>query len=313
MQSIETEAKRLAKADPHPVQASANNVRLEQLYRCMLRINAVENQLLSLFDKGSIRGTVHTCLGQEGIACGVIAALDTQWDIVCSNHRGHGHLHAYGGSPREHILEIMGRAGGLCGGFGGSQHLQLRNFYSNGILGGMVPVATGMAMAEKIKRSGAIVTIFLGDGALAEGAVYEGMNMASLWKLPLLMVVEDNGYAQSTPKSLEHSGSLERRGEPFGIATTVLDGNDVQRVHEAAVSVVASMRRTPEPHVLYCHTYRLAPHSKGDDLRNPLEITQARENAAIPRLRKCLDSKICTSIEQEIKQEIDQIMAELDA
>jgi TPP-dependent pyruvate/acetoin dehydrogenase alpha subunit len=293
-------------------QPGPNRASLPQLYGEMLRINTVEKLLLDLFGKGRIRGTVHTCLGQEGTACGILAAADRERDIVCSNHRGHGHFLAYGGDAKALIAEIMGRADGLCAGAGGSQHLQYRNFYSNGILGGMMPVATGMALAEKLKNSGALVIIFIGDGALAEGAVYEALNMASLWSVPLLMVVEDNGYAQSTPKALEHSGLLERRGEPFGIPTTVLDGNDVEAVYEAAMRVMDGMRTAPSPHILYCRTYRLAPHSKGDDLRDPAEIAGAEKVAPLVRTRSKLAAPVAEKIEQRVADEIGNIMAALD-
>ena len=179
-----------------------NRGSLRAMYETMALIRAVETSLLDLFGKGKLRGTVHTGIGQEAIAAGVLAALDLERDVICSNHRGHGHYLAYCGDAKGLIAEVMGLPVGVCRGVGGSQHLHKRNFYSNGILGGMAPVSVGMALAEKTSKSGAVVVQFAGDGALAEGAFYESFNIAALWKLPYMLVVEDNGYAQSTPKAV---------------------------------------------------------------------------------------------------------------
>jgi TPP-dependent pyruvate/acetoin dehydrogenase alpha subunit len=275
----------------------------------MALIRAVESSLLDLFSKGKLRGTVHTCIGQEAIAAGVVAALDLERDIICSNHRGHGHFLAYCGDARGLIAEIMGRPDGVCGGVGGSQHLHQRNFYSNGILGGMAPVAVGMAKAEKVRKSGAIVVQFAGDGALAEGAFYEALNLAALWRLPYLLVVEDNGYAQSTPKALEQSGDLAARPEAFGIPVTRVDGNDVEAVFEAAELLQANVRAGTGPAVLYCATYRLAPHSKGDDLRSPDEIAEAWTREPIRRLREKLDGEFCEAADKRVAETVQDIIA----
>lgn len=187
----------------------------EELYSLLFAVRTFEQSLLDMFDKGILAGTTHTCLGQESTAVGVVSALDHQRDIVFSNHRGHGHFLSYCGEIEQLYLEIMGKPGGVCGGRGGSQHLNFRNFYSNGIQGGIVPVSTGMAMAEKIVNSNAIVTVFLGDGTLGEGAVYESLNMASLYQLPILFVLDNNGYSQSTSYKLQVAGSMRARPEAF--------------------------------------------------------------------------------------------------
>src|SRR5512138_3297806 len=139
-----------------------------ELYRLMARIRRFEETVLENFPKGLFFGTTHTCLGQEANAVGVLAHLGAE-DIVFSNHRGHGHFLAYGGDPRALFAELMGRSTGVCGGRGGSQHLHWRSFYSNGVQGGIAPVATGMALAEKYKSSGAVAVAFIGDGTLGEG------------------------------------------------------------------------------------------------------------------------------------------------
>lgn len=284
---------------------------LRAMYETMALIRAVETSLLDLFGKGKLRGTVHTGIGQEAIAAGVVAALDLDRDVICSNHRGHGHYLAYCGDAKGLIAEIMGRPDGVCKGVGGSQHLHKKNFYSNGILGGMAPVSVGMAMGEKTKRSGAIVVQFAGDGALAEGAFYEAFNMAALWKLPYMLVVEDNGYAQSTPKALEQSGTLTDRAKPFGIRVMEVDGNDAEAVHEAAETLSDHIRSGAGPGVLYCSTYRLAPHSKGDDIRDKTEIADAWTREPIVRARAKLPPEFCDAVDQAVATHVRDIIEAL--
>jgi len=170
----------------------------------------------------------------------------------------------------------MGKAPGVCGGKGGSQHLCKGNFYSNGVLGSIVPVATGIALAEKKKGTGAVSTVFLGDGTLGEGVTYEALNLASLWQLPVLFVVENNHYAQSTPVELELAGSIAARGAAFGLEAVELDTTDVEVIHSAAGHAISRIRETGTPYFLVLNTYRFSPHSKSDDQRNPAEIDERR-------------------------------------
>src|SRR5215204_416232 len=172
------------------------------LYERMYLIRRFEETLLGLFSEGKIAGTTHTYIGQEANAVGVIAHLEQKRDVVVSNHRCHGHYLAFTGDVDGLLREVMGREGGVCGGKGGSQHLWSGNFFSNGVLGSTVPVAAGMALAERERGSDAVTTAFIGDGTLGQGVVYETLNLASLWRLPLLFVLENNSYAQSTPSSL---------------------------------------------------------------------------------------------------------------
>ena len=288
-----------------------NRGSIRALYETMALIRAVEQSLLDLFGKGKLRGTVHTGIGQEGIAAGVVAALDLERDVICSNHRGHGHYLAYCGDAKGLIAEVMGLPVGVCRGVGGSQHLHKRNFYSNGILGGMAPVAVGMAMAEKTAKSGAVVVQFAGDGALAEGAFYESFNIAALWKLPYMLVVEDNGYAQSTPKALEQSGILADRPKPFGIPVVEVDGNDVEAVYEATQALTERIRAGEGPGMLYCNTYRLAPHSKGDDIRDKQEIADAWTREPIARARTKLSSEVCDAVDQAVATHVRDIIEAL--
>jgi TPP-dependent pyruvate/acetoin dehydrogenase alpha subunit len=249
---------------------------LETFYERMYFIRRFEETLLDLFSQGKLVGTTHTYIGQEANALGVISHLDPGRDVVFSNHRCHGHYLAFTDDAYGLLCEVMGRAPGVCGGKGGSQHLCKGNFYSNGVLGSIVPVATGIALAEKRKGTGAVSTVFLGDGTLGQGVTYESLNMSSLWRLPVLFVVENNRYAQSTPIELALAGSIRERGAAFGIDTAELDTTDVEEIHGAAEVALTRIRQAGEPYFLVLHTYRFSPHSKSDDQRDPAEIEERR-------------------------------------
>jgi acetoin:2,6-dichlorophenolindophenol oxidoreductase subunit alpha len=200
-----------------------------ELYRLLYRIRRFEETVLENFSRGVFFGTTHTYLGQEANAVGVISQLEPQ-DIVFSSHRCHGHFLAYSGDPHLLFAELMGKASGVCAGRGGSQHLHWRNFYSNGVQGGIVPVAVGMALAEKFKGSMALTVAFLGDGTLGEGVVYEALNMASLWQAPILFVLENNRIAQTTPVELALAGNMVERFTAFGIPACELDSSDLSQI-----------------------------------------------------------------------------------
>ena len=250
---------------------------LQRLYEEMYLIRRFEETLLELFAAGKMAGTTHTYIGQEADAAGLIAHLDPTRDVVFSNHRCHGHYLAFTGDVFGLLCEVMGKAPGVCGGKGGSQHLQNGNFYSNGVLGSIVPVATGMALAERERGIGAITVAFLGDGTLGQGVVYESMNMASLWNLPILFALEHNHYAQSTPSHLQIAGDVAARARAFGIETAEVATTDVLEIHREAESVVDAVRTSGRPFFLLLETYRFSPHSKGDDDRDPAEIEERRK------------------------------------
>lgn len=241
-----------------------------RLYGQMAAIRAFEETVLAEFKRGVFSGTTHTYSGQEANAVGVLCGIEPE-DVVFSNHRCHGHFLAYGGDPLALFAEMMGKPAGVCGGRGGSQHLHWRNFYSNGILGGTVPLAIGAALAEKRKASGAVVVVFLGDGALGEGVVYESLNIACLWGAPVLFVIEDNHIAQTTPTGLALAGDMAARFTAFGIPVSGLDSSDVQVIQPAAAGLLDEVRRGQAPRALILETERFNPHSKGDDTR-PLEV-----------------------------------------
>lgn len=257
---------------------SQNQVR----YRTMLLIRRFEERLLAEFSTGRLFGTTHAYIGQEADAAGIFAAADPG-DVVFSSHRCHGHFLAYAGqfaeadAPHRLAAELMGKATGLVGGRGGSQHIQWRNFYSNGIQGGITPLAVGAALAEKRGGNGKVVIVFTGDGTLGEGVYYEAMNIAALWSLPVLFVLENNRYAQTTPIALGVAGSIPARFQAFGIETWERDTSDVLAI-EAAAAAALSHARAGRPAALIVHTYRFAAHSKGDDVRDPAEIAGYREH-----------------------------------
>ena len=274
------------------------------LYRQMAAIRSFETLLLDQFSSGIFRGTTHTSLGQEANAVGVLANL-SEHDIVVSNHRCHGHFLAYGGDPQALFAELMGKPSGICSGVGGSQHLHWRNFYSSGIQGGTVPMAVGMALAEKQQNSGAIVVNFMGDGTLGEGIVYESLNMASLWQAPILFVLENNRIAQTTPAHLAIAGSIPQRFEAFNIPAKHLDSSDVLEILPLAEELIQTVRSEQTPRALVIETARLGTHSKGDDTRSPEELVAlwaARDPIAIHGAR--LDE----STRQQINQQVEQVI-----
>jgi len=246
-------------------------------YRAMLLIRRFEERALVEFSSGKLFGTTHAYIGQEADAVGIFDVAGPD-DVVFSSHRCHGHFLAYGGEPYKLAAELMGKATGLVGGRGGSQHIHWRNFYSNGVQGGIAPLATGAALAEKVQGSGNIALVFLGDGTLGEGALYESLNIASLWQIPVLFVVENNRYAQTTPIQLGVAGSISGRFSAFNIKTWERDTTDVLEIRSAAAETLDYVRGESLPAALILHTYRFAAHSKGDDVRERAEIEQAKEN-----------------------------------
>lgn len=286
---------------------------LARLYGRMYLIRRFEESLLELFSLGKLAGTTHTYIGQEANAVGVIDHLERGRDVVVSNHRCHGHYLAFTDDVDGLLGEVMGRESGVCGGKGGSQHLCNDGFYSNGVLGSTVPVATGMALAERERGSGAVTTVFIGDGTLGQGVVYESLNIASRWGLPLLVVVENNYYAQSTPSHLTLAGGIADRGAAFGIETAELDTTDVSEVWDAAAEVVPKVRSSGRPFFLVLNTYRYSPHSKGDDNRDPAEIEKARERDPLGVAAARLSDEERARIEDAVERRLTDAIAAADA
>lgn len=241
----------------------------------LLLIRHFEHALLEMFGAGEVSGTTHTCLGQEYIP--VIMAPLARGDFVLSNHRGHGHYLAHCGSPSDLLAEILGRQGAPGNGVGGSQHLNGTSFLSTGVQGESLPVAVGVALHAKAHQPGQLALAYIGDGTFGEGAVYEALNMAGLWSLPLLIVVENNGIAQSTPTSSQLAGTVAGRAAAFGVAYHRVDGMDVTAVRAELAPLVADVRQHCQPLLVEFATVRLGPHSKGDDTRSPSELAALAE------------------------------------
>ncbi|WP_219461801.1 thiamine pyrophosphate-dependent dehydrogenase E1 component subunit alpha [Nonomuraea rhizosphaerae] len=232
----------------------------------LLLIRLFERKLLALFERGALNGTTHTCLGQEYVPVSLRPLLRAD-DWVFSNHRGHGHYLARFDDPDGLLAEIMGRKGAVCDGVGGSQHLKRDRYLSTGVQGQSLPVATGVALNLKRTAPGALACVYVGDGTWGEGAVYEALNLAQLWRLPLLVVVEHNGIAQSTPTELQMAGSVAGRAAAFGIGHRRVEGWDVADIRQQLAPLVEHVRTEPAPLVVEFATHRLGPHSKGDDTR----------------------------------------------
>jgi TPP-dependent pyruvate/acetoin dehydrogenase alpha subunit len=263
----------VAAVDPRLV-GLPSEARDARLYRRMRFIRCFEETLLTLFEEDLLTGTTHACIGQEADAVAVVEHLRTG-DHLFSNHRGHGHFLAWTGDALGLLTEIMGQERGVCGGIGGSQHLCAPGFKSNGVQGGIVPAAAGIALAHQLRGTDDLSVAFIGDGTLGEGIVYETLNLASLWQLPLLVVLEDNGWAQSTPSALNLAGSIAGRFTAFALPIVEVDSTDVLEVERGAAEAVADCRARRGPGALVIHTYRLCHHSKNDDNR-PAEEVEAR-------------------------------------
>ncbi len=282
------------------------------LYKTMLLIRRFEERLLTEFSAGKLVGTTHAYIGQEADAAGIFSVTNPG-DVVFSNHRCHGHFLAYGGEPYRLAAELMGKATGLVGGRGGSQHIHWRNFYSNGVQGGIVPVATGMALAEKLRQTGQVVLVFLGDGTLGEGVLYESLNIAALWKLPILFVLEDNHYAQTTPVEKNLSGSMSARFAAFGIPVVELNTTDVLEISAVAKDALQGMRSEVGPITLILHTYQFAAHSKGDDPRTSAEIERIRAYDPLSLHGHRLTAEEHLKVEKDIKETVDDAFFRAEA
>jgi pyruvate dehydrogenase E1 component alpha subunit len=253
---------------PRPT-ASLRRLEAEDL-DALLLIRHFECALLDLYSRGLINGTIHTCLGQEYVPV-ALAPLLASDDFVFSNHRGHGHYLARYADPQGLLAEILGREGAICSGVGGSQHIFREGYVSTGVQGESMPVAVGVGIHLRARRPGAVAVVYIGDGTWGEGSVYEALNMAALWAVPLVVVVENNGIAQSTPTAGNMTGTIRGRAAAFGVAYHRIDTVDVAVIREQVRPMIASVRRAPRPIVLEFITHRLGPHSKGDECRDPAE------------------------------------------
>jgi pyruvate dehydrogenase E1 component alpha subunit len=254
-----------------------------ELYGRMLSIRRFEEAAYRAYEQGEITGTVHVSVGQEAVAVGVISALDPS-DAVFSHHRAHGHALAKGVDPGRLMAELFGRSGGLSGGKGGSMHVTdvERGFLcSLAVVGGSVPLAVGAALASQVLDQSRVCAVFFGDGAINQGVLYESLNLAAIWSLPVLFVCENNGYAISVRSQYATSGDgLCDRARSFGVASWSVDGQSLLAVRKVATEAVA-VCRAGKPALIECLTYRFMGHSRGDPphgvYRNADEVLAWRE------------------------------------
>jgi 2-oxoisovalerate dehydrogenase E1 component len=240
-------------------------------FESALTIRLVEEAFLKLFSEGEVNGTVHTSVGQELSALAFAGQLYSD-DFVISNHRCHGHFIAFTKEIEGLIAELMGKKSGVCGGVGGSQHLNFGNFFSNGIQGGMTPFATGLAQSIVLNGNDSIVVIYIGDGTLGEGVLYESLNILGLLKLPVLIVCENNFYAQSTKIADNLSGNILKRANAFGLEVRQSNTFNNSDILSEGLESINYVRGTRRPLFHLVDTYRLNAHSKGDDDRSLTEL-----------------------------------------
>lgn len=261
------------------------------LLRTMRLIREAELRLAQLFADGEVPGFIHLSVGQEGVAAGVCAALAAT-DTLASNHRGHGHALAKGLDLERFFLEIMGKAEGMCKGRGGSMHVAdaaVGMLGANGIVGAGLPIAVGSALAHQVKRTGAVAAVFFGDGALAEGAMHESFNLASIWRLPVLFVCENNGWSEFSPTSRQLAADPCALALSHRIEARSVDGNDAVAVYEMARTLVAEIRGGSGPRFLECRTTRVRGHFEGDPQKYRDAADAARsEDDPIGRLERRL-------------------------
>jgi acetoin:2,6-dichlorophenolindophenol oxidoreductase subunit alpha len=266
----------------------------------MWRIRVFEERVGALTRANEVHGLIHLSIGQEGVAVGVCGALRAD-DAVYSNHRAHGHALAKGASPAKLLAELMGRDGGLCRGLGGSMHVvdvEHGLLGATGVVGGNVPLAVGSALAAHLAGSDAVAVVFFGDGAVQSGIFVESVNLAALWRLPVLLVCENNGFAEFTPRSAHTN--VERVSDvvaPYGIARETVDGNDVVAVRDAFAGFLAAARAGEGPALLECLTHRR--------YRQALAEAEWQELDPILRLQRRLGVD-GAELEAESRAEIDE-------
>jgi pyruvate dehydrogenase E1 component alpha subunit len=276
--------------------ASLPTERLRAMLATMLLIRAFEEKAEELYGLGRVHGTMHLSIGQEAVAVGVCEALRPD-DYILSTHRGHGHCLAKGADVRRMMAEFLGKETGYCRGRGGSMHIadvEGGNLGANGIVGGGLPIATGVGLSIQVRGSGQVCVAFFGDGAANEGAFHESVNLASIWDLPVVFVCENNQYAMSMP--VRQSMRVERvsdRACAYGIPGRTVDGMDVLAVFEAASEAVERARAGGGPTLLECVTYRYRGHSKSDRqrYRTREEVARWRAQDPIERLRRLLEEQ----------------------
>jgi TPP-dependent pyruvate/acetoin dehydrogenase alpha subunit len=266
---------------------------LKQMYRALWRIRLFEEQVQRLAAAGEVPGFPHLSTGQEAVAVGVCAHLVRE-DVLFTSHRGHGHVLAKGSDLQATLAEILGKEEGLCRGRGGSMHLVDAAhgvLGATGVVAGNLALAAGAAWAAQAQGKPNISVVFFGDGATGAGVFHETLNLAALWRLPVLFVCENNGYAEFTSRE-EHSNvtHVSSFAAPYAIPTKTIDGNDLLAVHASAGAAIELLRRGEGPYLLECMTFRMAGHFVGDaqQYRSKEELAANRDKCPIERLKRHL-------------------------
>jgi pyruvate dehydrogenase E1 component alpha subunit len=283
------------------------------LLQRMLLIRRMEERLGEVVKSGELPGSVHLYIGQEAVAVGVCSNL-TRDDWIASTHRGHGHFLAKGGDPHAMIAEIFGRATGICHGKGGSMHVADFSqgiLGANGIVGGGIGLAVGAALAAQLDGQGRVSVVFFGDGGANQGVVMEAINLAAIWKLPLLLVCENNGFSEFSPTATVTAGEIGQRAQPFGVPSVAVDGNDVFAVRDVAEQAVARARLGRGPTLIEARTYRWRGHVETEksflsrSYREEQEIAEWQQRDPITRLEAMLLREGSAS-----QREIDDVHAQ---
>jgi TPP-dependent pyruvate/acetoin dehydrogenase alpha subunit len=300
------------------MKASKSDVeRSLRMYRRMLMIRLFEEQVNELYTRALMPGLAHLYVGEEAVAVGICEALRDD-DYITSTHRGHGHCVAKGAAPNRMFAELLGKEAGYCKGKGGSMHIAdpaTGNLGANAIVAGSAGIATGAAFSAKHKGKGQVAVCFFGEGALGQGVVYEVMNLAALWKLPVIYVCENNMYNEYTHFLETTAGDILNRGPAFGVPSESVDGQDVNAVYEVASRLVKRARDNEGPSFLMCNTYRYTGHHVGDISREYYRSKQEEHHWKTERdplklfaekliAHKLTDAPSLVKLEDEVRAEM---------
>jgi len=297
---------------------TANQRTMLAMYRTMVTIRQFETMAGEYFAAGQIPGFIHLSIGQEGSSTGVCSCLRPD-DYVATTHRGHGHMIAKGADLKRMVAELFGKATGYCKGKGGSMHIadfSIGIIGANGVVAGGLPLICGAGLSIKLRKTDQVAVVFFGDGAANRGPVHEAMNLAAVWKLPVLFVVENNQWASTTPLSASCAlEELSRRAAAYSMPGTTVDGNDVLAVREATLAAVARARKGEGPSMIENRTYRIRGHFEGDPQKYRAQaevLTWQETNDPVRRFEEDLvRDRILTR--EKSRAIWDEVKAELDA
>jgi pyruvate dehydrogenase E1 component alpha subunit len=290
---------------------------MENLYRTLYTIRVFETRCIQLYRQGLIKGYFHPYLGEEAIATGVCAAL-REGDFIISTHRGHGHCIAKGADLKRMVAEVLGKDTGYCHGRGGSMHiadLDTGNLGANGIVGGGIPIGVGAALGISLRKTDQVIAIFFSDGASNNGVFAESLNLAAIWNLPAVFVLENNQYAVSTPvEESSRKPDLFERGVGYGVDSWHVDGNDVMAVYGRMTEATLLCRQGKGPVLMVCKTYRHGGHHVNDPglymTKEKLKFYRDRDPLTLCKEHMCKDGLCSEADVEHIQNEVEQCMEE---